>query len=296
MTGKESRPEHDAPASATAERAPIDRTRAQAIDEAGRLLGVREPTAASFIHFRNGARTRAVLATAPGIAHRFVDRAPQVVAKLYKGAGTTPGSIEYQAYHRDWFHAVDALMFNAHVQKSLEGGLRPGVGPYAVLEFVPGTELSDILAAGQLDRAAARRIVTDVLQEIWIPLWQGGLRFKDCHPGNFVYRPDGATVMIDTEQMRKDADELLHRPGSWSQRDKHQAQGVARLPKLLQRIVSATGPGQGDSAVLRSARSALDDSSLVPALSGLGRTPGAIGVAMAAVDGLLQRLTRQGFL
>lgn len=296
MTGNASRPEHAVLGGAAGDRAPIDRTQVQAIDEAARLLGVRQPTAASFVHFRTGARTRAVLATAPGVVHRFAQSAEQVVAKLYKGAGTSPGSIEYQTYHQDWFHAVGALISNAHVQKSLEGGLRPGVGPYAVLEFVPGTELAEILATGQLDRTAARRILTDLLQEIWIPLWDGGLRFKDCHPGNFVYRPDGATVMIDTEQMRKDADELLHRPGSWAQRDKHQAQGVARLPKLLQRIVSATGPGQGDSAVLRSVRSALDDSSLVPALSGLGRTPGAIGAAMSAVDDLLQRLTRQGLL
>lgn len=296
MTGNKSRPEHGAPGSTTAERAPIDRNQAQAIDEAAWLLGVREPTVASFIHFRTGARTRAVLATAPGVVHRFVDRAPQVVVKLYKGAGTSSGSIEYQTYHQDWFHAVDALLSNAQVQKSLEGGRMSDVGPYAVLEFVPGTELAEILAAGQLDKAAARRIITDVLQAIWIPLWQGGLRFKDCHPGNFVYRPDGTTVMIDTEQMRKDADELLRRPGNWAQRDKHQTQGVARLPKLLQRVISATGPGQGESAVLRSVRSALDDSSLVPALSGLGRSPEARSAAMSAVDDLLLRLTRQGLL
>lgn len=296
MTGNKSRPEPAVPGSATAERAPIDRTQAQVIDEVARLLGLREPTVASFIHFRTGARTRAVLATAPGVAHRFADRAPQVVVKLYKGAGTSSGSIEYQAYHQDWFHAVDALMPNAHVQKSLEGGLMSGVGPYAVLEFVPGTELADILAAGQLGRAAARRIVTDVLRAIWIPLWQGGLRFKDCHPGNFVYRPDGATVMIDTEQMRKDADELLHRPRSWTQRDKHAAQGLQRLPRLLQRIISAAGPRQSDSAILRSVRFALEESSLPDALSGLGRTPGAMGAAMSAVDDLVQRLTRQGLL
>ena len=267
-----------------------------AVGDAARLLSVVPPDVGSFIPFRTGARTRAVLATAAGVGHRFVDKAPQVVAKLYKGDGTSAGANAYQAYHRDWFHRVLALTSNPHVQKSLDGGRMPGVGPYAVLEFVPGTELAEILADGQLDRADARRILTDVLQEIWIPLWDGGLRFKDCHPGNFVYRPDGATVMIDTEQMRKDADELLHRAASWSQRDRHETQGIARLPRLLQRVVSAAGTGRSDNAVMRDIKAALDATGLPAELSRLGRVPGARATAMAAVDDLLKRLVQLGLL
>jgi hypothetical protein len=267
-----------------------------AIGDAARLLSVVPPDLGNFVPFRTGARTRAVLATAPRVVHRFADEAPQVVAKLYKGEGTSSGAIAYQDYHRDWFHKLQALTSNPYVQRSLEGGRMPGVGPYAVLEFVPGIELSEVLDTATLDAASARSIVTDVLREIWIPLWDAGLRFKDCHPGNFVYRPDGATVMIDTEQMRKDADELLHRPQSWTQRDRHEAQGLARLPKLLQRIISATGPGRGESAVLRDVRAALDATELPDRLAGLGRVPGAGPAAMTAVDDLLGRLTQTGLL
>lgn len=53
-----------------------------AIDDAASLLGTGIPDPNGFITFRTGARTRAVLATAPGVVHCFASEAPQVVAKL----------------------------------------------------------------------------------------------------------------------------------------------------------------------------------------------------------------------
>ena len=41
-----------------------------------------------------------------------------------------------------------------------------------------------------------------------------GTSIYNCHVGNFVLTPERKVVMIDTEQMRKDVDELLNQPSS----------------------------------------------------------------------------------
>lgn len=236
-----------------------------------KLLDIPNDGQTTFVEFRTGARTRAVLATAAGIPNRFATQSNRVVVKVYKGDGSSSGSRQYQDYHQRWFPAIEALTANRHVQQSLESGVFSGVGPYAVLGFIDGEELADRLARADLHRSDATRILREILLEIWIPLWHAGLRFKDCHPGNFVLTPTGETVMIDTEQMRKDADELLHRPQDWEQRILHEEQGLRRLPKLVQRVVCAARPPASDSAVLRVVKNALTDAGLPQALADLGR-------------------------
>ena len=39
----------------------------------------------------------------------------------------------------------------------------------------------------------------------------------NCHAGNFVLTPERRVVMLDTEQMRKDMNELLNQPSSRTQ-------------------------------------------------------------------------------
>jgi hypothetical protein len=207
--------------------------------------------------------------------------------KLYKGSGTSAGSKQYQDYHQHWFHQLPALTTNGHVQQSLESGVKPGVGPYALLQYVEGEELAVLLDQVKISRKQVRQIIQDILSEIWIPLWAEGLRFKDCHPGNFVVRPDGRVVMIDTEQMRKDLDERLHRPDDWTQRDKHERSGLSRLPGLLQRIILATDERHRKAAVLRDVKSALASTGLPERLYVLGRG----GDRQACVDGVADLLS-----
>jgi hypothetical protein len=206
--------------------------------------------------------------------------------KLYKGPGTSAGSKQYQDYHQRWFHLFPKLMTNEYVQQSLEAGVKVGVGPYALLQFVEGEELTVQLEQVRIARSQARQIIQDILSEIWIPLWAEGLRFKDCHPGNFVVSPDGRVVMIDTEQMRKDLEERLHRPDDWTQRDKHEKSGLSRLPGLLQRIILATDERHRKAAVLREVKSTLASTGLPEFLHALGRG----GDRQACVDGVADLL------
>lgn len=259
-------------------------------DQTRKLLGIPDSNQDPFVRFRTGARTRAVLATRDGVVHRFQDRQARVVAKLYKGNGNTPGSLGYQHYHNRWFYRIAALTGNGHVQQSVSGGLLEGVGPYAVLQFIPGSELADVLERGGLSTAQVGRVLGDILIKIWIPLWTAGLRFKDCHLGNFVVTPDGDTVMIDTEQMRKDANELLNQPTDWTKRDKHQESGLARLPNFVRRIILAIDTAPPAAALLRHIKVSLDQSGLFDALRRLGREANAEEIAIRAAESFLDEL------
>jgi len=270
--------------------------RGKRMEQARILLDISEANDQDLIEFRNGARTWAVLATPKSVNHRFRSSYSQVVLKFYKGDGSTPGSLQYQAYHQNWFHRVEALTGNRHVQQSLVAGVRKGVGPYAVLQFIEGEELAEQLRKSDLTKESAGRMLQDILLKIWIPLWAGGLRFKDCHPGNFVVTPEGRTVMIDTEQMRKDAHELLRYPSKWTQRDKHQESGIARVPRLVQRVILATNSAESGVAVLRKVKLALHTSCLVDRLRLLGRGGDNDKPAVAAAQQFLAELRGEGFI
>jgi hypothetical protein len=164
-----------------------------------------------------------------------------------------------------------------------------------VLEFVEGQELAVLLEESTITANLARQIIEDILLEIWIPLWAEGLRFKDCHPGNFVVTAEGRVVMIDTEQMRKDLDERLHLPSEWTQRDKHERAGLSRLPGLLQRIVLATDRGLSKAGVLRDVKSALALTGLAESLHALGRG-GDQGSCVQDVRALLLQFRHKGLV
>ena len=265
--------------------------------QAAQLLGMNTWSDDSFIALRLGARTRAILATKEGVLHRFEMDTPQVMVKFYKGVNDTEGARQYQYYHKRWFHRIPVLAGNPYVQKSIDGGYIDRVGSYAILEYVKGIELAPRLESGGLSRLEAGIIINDVLQHILVPLWDAGLRFKDCHPGNLVYRPDGRTVLIDTEQMRKDADELLHMPQQWEQRNKHEKSQLSRLPRLMQRIISATGPDFAQSRILQRVKSSMQETNLGFALAALGReNSGAKESADQAVKHFLEKLVAEGLI
>ena len=264
-------------------------------DEGKAILQIPANQNVPFEVFRTGARTRAVLATRPGILHRLADRQERVLLKLYKGDGSTAGSVQYQDYHQRDFHRFAPLTSNSHVQQSLEAGVHPGVGPFALLQFVEGQELAVLLEESSITANLARQIIEDILLDIWIPLWAEGLRFKDCHPGNFVVTAQDRVVMIDTEQMRKDLDERLHRPREWTQRDKHERAGLSRLPGLLQRIILGASRGLSKAGVLRDVKSALASTGLPDCLHQLGRG-GARGTCVNGVSALVLQFRNMGLI
>lgn len=149
-----------------------------------------------------------------------------------------------------------------------------GNTPYAVLTYVPGDELKDLLEVGITpERGAA--ILEEIFCAILVPVWQAGLRFKDFHPGNFIVQQDGTVVMIDTEQIRKDAKEMLATPNDWTQRNRHADQGLRRIPKLIERVVLASGSPTAAGKMNQNIRSKMDELHLYDRLNALGK--GAVG-------------------
>ena len=242
-------------------------------DIATEILGIDSSQADSLIELRRGARTIGLFATPPDIGHAFGE-GRQVLVKIYKGDGSTSGNEQYRTYHGSHFQKVSALMENPYIQKSLSAGIyRRGdsVHPYAVLEYIPGTELADLIEEAKMDFPMACQIIEKILLEIWIPIWGAGLRFKDCHPGNFILGADGHVYMIDTEQIRKDAAELLLTPTIRRQRDRHEELGIQRLPGLITRLLRAARPECKEGAVDREVRWLLAEADLPELLKRLGR-------------------------
>ena len=256
-------------------------------DIAAEILGVEPSRADNLIELRKGARTIGLYATPSSVGHAFgEDR--QVMVKIYKGDGSTSGNEQYRTYHGSHFQKVPALMGNPYIQKSLAAGIyrRGGsVHPYAVLEYIPGTELADLIEEAQVDFPAVCRIIEKILLDIWIPIWGAGLRFKDCHPGNFILGADGHVYMIDTEQIRKDVAELLLTPAIWKQRDRHEELGIQRLPGLLTRLIRAARPDCKEGTVDREVRRILAGAGLPELMKRLGR--GASSDAARVAAGIL---------
>ena len=266
------------------------------LSEASRILGIPKEDTTWAIPLRTGARTRYIVATQPHTSHRFDDIHPQVVVKLYKGDGTTKGSREYQHYHQTHFNQLPVLTNNRLIQQSVEGGVMPGIGPYAVVQYIEGRELSVALEDGTINQESAAVILKDILCEIWIPIWNASLRFKDCHPGNFILTPTGRTVMIDTEQMRKDTQEYLSDRTIWTQRNQHEISGLKRLPALIQRIILAANPTAAKTPLLREIKQLIKQTDLDTTFRQLGRHDASSKAAEASTTSLLGTLREKGLI
>ena len=260
---------------------------------AAKILGVDPARADILIELRRGARTIGLFATPAGLAHGF-GASRQVLVKLYKGDGSTAGNEEYRTYHGLHFQRTAAMTGNPHIQQSLAAGIDCSSGvphPYAILEYIPGMELADIIEAGRLTVPEAIRIFDHIMMKIWIPLWSAGLRFKDCHPGNFIVQAGGSVFMIDTEQIRKDVAEFLHTPECWQKRDRHEELGIQRLPGLIVRLIRSARPDCKEGTMDREVRRLLADIRMPAHLHGLGRG-GADAEARGAAQELAERLAR----
>lgn len=205
-------------------------------------------------------------------AHKFSDKFERAVCKFYKGDGSTKGFCEgYMPFHKRDFQKIDALK-NPLVQQSLECGIFDDGGvpsPYSVFQFVEGRMLRDVVESKQpsLTEGEAIDVLRDMFGGVWIPLWAAGLRFRDGHTGNWVLGNDGSAYMIDTEQIRKDAAELLYNGTSWVQRDKHEKICLRLVSGIFADLLNACGRGISDAA----AKKILAQTEFLAALSKLGR-------------------------
>lgn len=253
------------------------------------VLGIELQSLEGWRDLRCGARTRRVLKVPPGLQHRWAGRQDELVVKLYKSPLDRPPAAGTQAYldfHRDAFPREPSLMGNPSVQQSLAAGFTRGLGPWAVLSWVEGEELRDCCEEGRLAPEQARAVLEQLLLRIFVPLWAAGLRFKDCHPGNFIVPGSGpAVVMIDTDQLRKGTFEKQASPTAWQQRTRHEQSGLKRLPGLVCKVAL----GAGVKLSTTKAKRMVQDCGVSTALAGLGR-PG--GTAPAEAEAAARRLIR----
>ena len=244
----------------------------------------------------SGMRTRAVLVTGKGVAHRLGSQ--RVVIKLYKGRGNPSGGAPFIAFHGTHFQLLADILNGLPVQRSLESGRwRIGHVPYALLEYVEGDLLRNMLNAPEkLPWSTISGLIRSLLQGIWIPVWSRGLRFKDCHPGNFLRTGETQLTMIDTDQLRKDAAELLESPQDWTERNKHERSGLRRLPGLLIDLLQACDQfhNQPRTGLKRSVNDALTTTRLAERLSVLGRVDAGEEDAITGVESLIEALSPVG--
>ncbi len=223
-----------------------------------------------------GARTKSLVAVRAHVPHRFSRRFPQVVVKLFKGPAK-----DYRRFHQDCFHRLPVLPGNSAFQQSLEAGTWKSQGAYAVLEYVDGKTLREHQESGQVwssDRA--RSVLDDLIGTIWIRSWESGLRFKDCHKGNFVLNLESHRLtMIDVEQIRKSAFEWLDRPTDWSDRSRHERSALRQLSGLICDVLAMRGTGQPTAKIRRTVVDALKETRLSESLFALGKDEKTIGLS-----------------
>lgn len=221
-----------------------------------------------------GARTKSLVAVRAHVPHRFSERFPQVVAKLFKGPAK-----DYRRFHQDCFPRLPVLPGNSAFQQSLEAGMWESKGAYAVLEYVDGKTLREHLESGEFwSSELIRAVLDDLIRAIWIRSWESGLRFKDCHKGNFVLNLDTHRLtMIDVEQIRKSAFEWSDRSADWNDRNRHERSALRQLPGLICDVLAKQRTGQPMAKIRRAVVDALRDAKLSESLFALGKDEKAIG-------------------
>jgi hypothetical protein len=63
------------------------------------------------------------------------------------------------------------------------------------LSCVKGMLFREYLSGSHTEQEV-KSLLEDLFCRIWIPLWAAGLRFKDCHPANFIVSESVQLVML----------------------------------------------------------------------------------------------------
>ena len=216
-----------------------------------------------------GMRTKTLITPRPGVTHRFTPEHDSVVVKLFRGPAK-----DFVCFHSIDFGKLNVIKSKPAFQQSIEAGVSTLGDTYAILEYIEGQTLREWLSNFRGDVSELTAVIRSLFSSIWIPVWNSGLRFKDCHSGNFIVtsRLEKLT-MIDCEQMRKSATELLANEGSWKQRNAHEASALRRLPKLIESFSLAADPDQNKAKLKRLISNALTTTQFPICLQRLGRAP-----------------------
>lgn len=159
-----------------------------------------------------GYNSVALLKTSAGSIHKYAGF-PEAVVKIFRRDCPRERFAKIARWHNEDFGKFPILK-SKNFQQSLGAGEYVDkfgkVYFYAVMEYIPGTLLQDFVDLElPLDGSLAKSIINQLFHSIIIPAWNCGLTFSDIQGRNFVLRGDGILAMLDTEQMRHSATEML---------------------------------------------------------------------------------------
>ncbi|HBJ33638.1 MAG TPA: hypothetical protein DDZ51_02525, partial [Planctomycetaceae bacterium] len=104
--------------------------------------------------------------TNQGVNHRFLPSHRQVVAILFRGRTS-----DFITFHQSEVHDLAPILHRPEFQRSIEAGVLPSGGGFAVLEYVEGQTLKSWLASPRRPSDLEPLTVLRLLFElIWIPL------------------------------------------------------------------------------------------------------------------------------
>lgn len=242
-----------------------------------------------------------VIQLAPGLAHRYRDRAEAagisaLGVKVFKPTDDAAREAKRVVpFHRTQANKLPGLP-NPHLQKSLDAGTRRDrrgeERAFIVQEWVEGDSLEDLLRRREpgthLPGEVVRSIIDQLLGSIVIPLWARGTIWWDFRDANYCYSSaSGRLMLIDLDSLSAYAEEILETPQVWERRDKGRGTALARLRQMSTRLLLARGL-RGKKAIETACAEAWADE-LEGALRELGKDDGSEAKAREGLTRFLQR-------
>ncbi len=232
-----------------------------------------------------GFNSLALLKTSSDAAHKYPEY-PEVVVKFLRRDCPKERFDEIARWHNENFGKFPVLK-SIRFQQSLEAGIYTDkYGKtyfYSVVEYICGTVLQDFIdLAVPLNKSLCKSIVVQLFESIIIPAWACGLTFPDIQGRNFILRNSGNLSMLDTEQMRRSAAEILAKKNSRIAREMqahlafHSAPEKTDfngpLPRLLKNLLFAAffpdsqTPGEIKAKIMPAVRKLISDRGLADML------------------------------
>lgn len=189
-----------------------------------------------------GRHAHTVIKIRPDVPHRFSKHGQQLGFKIFNAGKDCPWMgpkmVEFQTTQR---HLLPGLP-NAHVQEVFAGGLaRTPAGVehgYLIQQWVEGEVLGSKIGSG-LGADDALWILDDLFLQIIIPLWSRGTAWWDVRDSNYVFTPEKRLVMIDSDTLAADLEEIIAASPVYDNRNKHTKTAMIRYRATIGRMVAS---------------------------------------------------------
>ncbi|MDR3561320.1 MAG: NADAR family protein [Negativicutes bacterium] len=195
-----------------------------------------------------GRYAQTVIRVSMDAAHRFSQDGKPIGVKIYKA---TPdgrsASVPMLDFHRNKRTRLPGLKENKHVQDVLYAGIEKGEDGkhyhFLIQHWVEGETLEDRLNGKTMKgkrkaglSGEAMGIMDDLFNELIIPLWSAKTAYWDVRISNYVFTPEGQTIMIDSDTLGANVMEILYYPGIYKRRNKSSQTAMLRYMHMAGEI------------------------------------------------------------